>query len=243
MSSALTRLAVSWTRATSTSTRGRGRGAARRGSRRAARSPDERRRPERWAWAASVVDLVGQLHELGRHQREEPVAQVPDERLGDRARVVPALTAWAIAVEGPARIVLDQRLDELVERQLVAGVAAGVGDQLERRQRVAGRAGALGDGGVDGGVVDVEPGVGGDPADVLGQHVGGQQVEAQVLGAAADRVADLLRVGGGEHEHDVRRRLLERLQQGGLGRPWRACGPRRGCTPCAGRACRGWPSR
>ena len=78
------------------------------------------------------------------------------------------------------------------------------------------------------------PGVGGDPADVLLQHVHRQQVELQVLGAAADRVADLLRIGGGQHEHDVRRRLLQRLQQRRLGRLARACAPRRGCTPCGG---------
>jgi hypothetical protein len=48
----------------------------------------------------------------------------------------------------------------------------------------------------------------------------GQQVELQVLGATADGVADLLRIGGGQHEHHVRRWLLERLEQcrlGGLG--------------------------
>ena len=67
-------------------------------------------------------------------------------------------------------------------------------------------------------VRQVEPGVVGDPADVLGQRVAGQQVELQMLGARADRVGHLLRIGGGEHEHDVRRRLLERLEQRRLGR-------------------------
>ena len=43
-------------------------------------------------------------------------------------------------------------------------------------------------------------------------------MELQVLRAAADGVADLLRIGGGEHEHDMRRRLLQRLQQRRLGR-------------------------
>ena len=64
------------------------------------------------------------------------------------------------------------------------------------------------------------PGVGGQPADVLLEHVHRQQMELQVLRAAADGVADLLRIGGGQHEHDVRRWLLQRLQQrrlGGLG--------------------------
>ena len=91
--------------------------------------------------------------------------------------------------------------------------------QLERRQRVARRTAALREHGVDGGVGQLEPGVGGDPPDVLGERVGREEVELQVLGAAPDRVADPLRVGRGEHEHDVWRRLLERLQQRRLGGP------------------------
>ena len=68
---------------------GRGRGAARRGSRRGARCPDQRRRPEPLRPPGEVVDLVRrQLHELGRHQRQEPVAKVADEGLGDRPRLV-----------------------------------------------------------------------------------------------------------------------------------------------------------
>jgi hypothetical protein len=59
----------------------------------------------------------------------------------------------------------------------------------------------------------------GDVSDQALQHVGRQEVELEVLGAAADRVAHLLRIGGGEHEHDVARGLLQRLQEGGLGRP------------------------
>ena len=65
--------------------------------------------------------------------------------------------------------------------------------------------------------VTSRPGVLGHPPDVLLQYGGRQQVELQVLGAAADRVGHLLRVGGRQHEHDVRRRFLERLQQRGLG--------------------------
>ena len=53
-----------------------------------------------------------------------------------------------------------------------------------------------------------------DPADVVLQLVGRQQAELEVLGAAADGGQHLLRVGGGQHEHDVVRRLLQRLQQG-----------------------------
>jgi hypothetical protein len=52
-------------------------------------------------------------------------------------------------------------------------------------------------------VADVEPGVGRHPTDVLFELVHRQEVEPQVLRATADGVADLLRIGGGEHEHDM----------------------------------------
>ena len=170
-------------------------------------------------WAATCVDAVlGEQHQLGRHQREEPVAEVADQLLGERARVAAEADRVGHGGEHAARIVVDHRLDELVEVDHVGDVAAGGGHQLERRQRVARRTAALREGGVERRVGQLEPGVGGDPPHVLGERVGREQVELQVLRAAADRVAHLLRVGGGEHEHDVRRRLLERLQQRRLGR-------------------------
>ncbi len=63
----------------------------------------------------------------------------------------------------------------------------------------------------------VVPGVCGHPLHVLGQRVGRQQMELQVLGARPNGVAHLLRVGGGQHEHDVWRRLFQRLEQRSLG--------------------------
>ena len=180
---------------------------------------DQARRAESLALRGQGVDLARrQLHQLGRHQRQEPVAQVAHQLLGDGARVVPGIDEGGHRRERLAGIVGDQRLDELIEAQVLTDVAARTGDQLERRQGVTRRARPLADGGRDGVLADVESGVGGDPAHVLGQRVGSEQVEAQVLGAAADRVGDLLRVGGGEHEHDVARRFLQRLQQRRLGR-------------------------
>ena len=107
--------------------------------------PHERGRAESLALRGQGVDLARrrQLHQLGRHQRQEPVAQVADELLGHVRGSCPALTAWAIAVSALAGVVVDQRLDELVEAQVLADVAAGAGDQLERRQGVARRAAAL----------------------------------------------------------------------------------------------------
>jgi hypothetical protein len=165
------------------------------------------------------VDPVGrEHHELGRHQRQERVAEVPDDLLGDGARVAAEVDRVGHRGERPARIALDHRDDELVEVDDVAHVAAGGRQQLERRQRVARRPAALHERRVERRLRQLEPGIGGHPLHVLGEGVGRQQVELQVLGPRADRVAHLLRVGGGEHEHHVRRRLLERLQQGRLGR-------------------------
>ncbi len=188
---------------------------------------------------------TGSLHQLGRHQRQETVAEVADQVFGERPRV-------AAQPRSRARPSVSARPES---RSIIAStnssrsttshhLAAGGGDQLERRQRVAGRAAAPGEGLLERGLVTLEPGVGGDPAHVLGERVGRQQVELEVLGAA-DRIVSrhLLRVGRRQHEHDVRRRLLERLEQRRLGRLARACGPRRGCTPCGGRACRATPSR
>ena len=130
----------------------------------------------------------------------------------------PMLIAWATIVSARPGITIDHRLDELVERD---GLEAGVADrrrEFERRQRVARRAGTLPQHLFDRGFAHVEPGVGGHPPNVLAQRVGVEQVELQVLGPAADRVGHLLRIGGGQHEHDVRRRLLERLEQRRLGR-------------------------
>ena len=182
--------------------------------------PYERRRPELLRLGRHLVDAVlGELHQLGSHQREEPVAEVADQLLGERAGIAAEADRVGHGGEHAPRIVVDHRLDELVEVDHVGDVAARGRHQLERRQRVAGRTAALREDGVDGGVGQLEPGVGGDPPDVLGERVGGQEMELQVLGAAPDRVADPLRVGGGEHEHDVRRRFLERLQQRCLGGP------------------------
>ncbi len=44
------------------------------------------------------------------------------------------------------------------------------------------------------------------------QRVGAEQVELEVLGAAADRVEDFLGVRGRKDEDHVRRRLLESLE-------------------------------
>ena len=83
------------------------------------------------------------LHQLGCHQRQEAVAEVADDLLGQRPRVAALLHGMGNDGERPARIVLDERLDELVERRGLGRLATAGGDQLERRDGVARRAAAL----------------------------------------------------------------------------------------------------
>ena len=52
--------------------------------------------------------------------------------------------------------------------------------------------------------------------EVRGDLVDGVERELEVLGARADGGRDLQRIGGGEHEHHVLGRFLERLQQRGF---------------------------
>ena len=61
--------------------------------------------------------------------------------------------------------------------------------------------------------VGVDALAGEDVGEVADQLVVREQRELEVLRARADRRQHLLRIGGREHEHDVRGRLLERLQQ------------------------------
>ena len=50
--------------------------------------PHQRRRAELLRLRRDLVDAVlGELHQLGRHQREERVAEVTDQRLGERAGI------------------------------------------------------------------------------------------------------------------------------------------------------------
>ena len=180
--------------------------------------PHQLRRAQAHRLLGHCVRLrVGQRHQLGRHQRQEAVAQVTDDVVGERARVAALMHGVRHTGEGPARVEVDERLDELGEVDGIDLVATRGGDELERAERVARGAAALLERGLDGGFADLQAGIGHHPAHMRLEFVHRQQVEPQVLGAATDGLADLLRVGGGQHEHHVRRRLLERLQQRRLG--------------------------
>ena len=69
-------------------------------------------------------------------------------------------------------------------------------------------------------VVDLDPLGGGDPAQDLGDLLERGALEVEALAAVDDRRHHLVRLGRGEHEDGVRRRLLERLQEGVPGLAW-----------------------
>jgi hypothetical protein len=65
------------------------------------------------------------------------------------------------------------------------------------------------------------------PVEVLGQPRRRDQLEVEALAARQDGDGNLVDLGGGEDEHHVRRRLLQRLQQRVEGDASTACAPRR----------------
>ena len=144
-----------------------------------------------------------QLHELGRHQRQETVAEVADQLLRERARLRSEGDRVGDHGQGAACVAVDHGLDELVEWEVGDAVVSGARHEFERGQRVAGRPATASEHLVDRRVADLEAGIGGNPANVFGERVGREQVELEVLGAADDRGRHLLRVGGGQDEHDV----------------------------------------
>ena len=161
--------------------------------------------------------LDRQLHQLGGHEGQEAIAQVTHDVVGECARIATLLHRQGNNRECAAGVVLDKSFDELVERRDVQRLAATGRHQLQCGDGVAGGSTALTKHRLQRIVGDVDSRIAGQPANVVLHHVHRQQVELQVLGAAANGLADLLRVGGGEYEHHVRRWLFQRLQQRGFG--------------------------
>ena len=131
-----------------------------------------------------------------------------------RAGRGPVLTPSATAASAAPVSDGDDGVEQRVDRLVALEHAPGRDDLIEGRQRVAGRAAALADH-----VARRPRWSTSSPASwatqrhVLGEHLRRDQVELVVLGAAADRRQDLVRIGRRQHEHDVTGRLLQRLQQ------------------------------
>ena len=168
-------------------------------------------------------DEVAELGEVGEHHRRVGPGIVLCPKLAQRPGDV-ALHRELEQVDDARPVGKAEHAADLVQRDS----AAGMGDRLvENRERVAHR--ALG-GARHGGerfLLGLDPL---RPADLVEmpdqqRRVDAAQVEA--LAARQHRHRNFSDLGGGEDEFCVRRRLLQRLQEGVEGALPRACGPRR----------------
>ena len=156
---------------------------------------------------------VGKTRQVGTDRGEEHIAQASDQFVADDPGVATPRHHRLHRDEGLRRIAIADRLHEFVDAVDPVGNTAGGHHPIERTQGVPGRAAT--------GAQDVGPGVGGDLQSGIGDHVidepgqivGGEERHLEVLGAAPDGGQHFLRIGGGEHEHDVIGRFLEGLQQ------------------------------
>ena len=160
---------------------------------------------------------VGEVAEIHAHGAEKSAAEVVDEGFTDE----PGLPARPKGVvdggEGRPVIHVGQRFDDGVHRFQSVGDAARGGNLVEGRQSVASRSRSSVDGVVDGVVAQLQPGLLGHPAGMILQHLAVDEVELQVLRAAANGGHHLVGFGGAEHEDHVVRGFLQRLQQGVFG--------------------------
>ena len=161
---------------------------------------------------------------------EERVAQRSQQVVGDAARIVARHHHLVHTHERAGDVFVGRGVEHghaQLERhpaergvhlRVVEMAAADRERLVEERQRVARRAaGAAGDE-VERLGVGLDALAGQDVGEVAHELVVRQQRELEVLRARPDRRQHLLRIGGREHEHHVRGRLLERLQQRVRGR-------------------------
>ncbi len=156
---------------------------------------------------------LGELDNIGSHRNEKRVAQPRDHPLGEPADLGARADGISDRGKGEGRVTIGERVDEILDGRSVFGNRPGGDDLIERGQRVARRASPDVEHVFECSLGQLEAGVLHDVLDVLGQHVDRQQVELQMLGAAADRLLDLLRVGGREDEDDVGGRVFECLEE------------------------------
>ena len=177
-------------------------------------------------WQAEPSGPVGQerplvtagVAELRGQRGQERLAELVDELRGELRRSPAGLVERGDRDERSAGVLGLERVDQLVDLRPGVVGRAGRGDLVEERERVAGRAAAAADRDRQGVVVEGEAGRVVHVVQEAVEDVGPEQPELEVLGAAADRRRHLLRVRRREHEDDVARRLLERLQQRVRGR-------------------------
>ncbi len=181
---------------------------------------DQGREPQSFGQLADGVPLrLDHTRELGGDQGEKALAEEIDEVPGQLLGTESGGGEMGHRHQRPTRVPLHQGLNDFIQFGKVVLHRVGGGGLIEHREGVPGRTSTPPDGDVDGLVGNVEMGVPPHLIEQLSQGVRPQQTELIVLGAAPNGGKHLLRVGGGQHEDDVGRRLFQGLQQGvGRGR-------------------------
>ncbi len=164
---------------------------------------------------------------VGDGRDDDEVAEPAEEVLGEAARVLPGLDDPVDHAEHGGPVAGRERVDGVVEergrgvaeqaRGEVVGDAVGAGapEQLvEDRHRVTRGPGAGADDQRQRGRLDPDALALADLGEVGGEQPGRDQPEGVVVRTRADGRDDLLRLGGGEDEAEVRRGLLHQLEQG-----------------------------
>ena len=157
------------------------------------------------------LDHPGQL---GSDQGQESLAKEIDEIPGQLLGAEPGRGEVGHRRQGATGIPFRQGFDDFIQFGEVVLHRVRGGGLIQNREGVPGRPATPPDGDVDGLVGHLQMGVPSHLIEQLSEGVGPQQAEFVVLGAAPDGGKHLLRVGGGQHEDDVGRRFLQRLQQG-----------------------------
>ena len=167
---------------------------------------------------------LGLRQHLGVLQQVDQ-AQVAEQRVEQAVHVLPALGERVDAAQQLARLALRDEVDEVDEGLLgheaeqAHGIldgdraVAGRRELVEDRERVAVGAGARARDEVQHGVGRLDPLGLAHAREHLHELARPGPPEREALAARADRAQELGGIGRAEHEHDVRRRLLERLQE------------------------------
>ena len=174
---------------------------------------------------AGLLARRGRLRHVAEMLREHQLPQVLDQVEHEAPEVMAALRQLLDVGERTGRVAVDHEVAEAEERLLLdraeqlehrlhRDVAAGRGGELvERRLRVAvGAAGTAGDE-RERLVGDLDAFGVGDQAELADEILQARALEDERLAARADGRQHLREVGRAEDEDEVRRRLLDQLQE------------------------------
>ncbi len=156
----------------------------------------------------------GHRAQLGRQRGEEDLAEIIDQLCGELLRAPPAGQQRAERHQHLIDVTIGQGAEDSGEFGAGRVGRPGRDDLIQRRERVPGRPPASPHGSFERLLVDLEPRLLVDRLEQAVQCLRAQEPELEMLGPAPDGRWHLLRVRGRQHEDDVARWLLQRLQQG-----------------------------